>query len=291
MELELSDFDVKELIDSSAAMFKEKTLKHRIDFKTDVEESIGSITADERKIKQVLFNLLSNAFKFTPDKGIITVQARKTDSNFIEISVIDTGIGISLEDQTKLFQPFHQLESPLSKKHAGTGLGLHLCKQFVKSHGGTLWLESEPGKGSRFTFTVPQKTAQHVEQIIDPLTKVLTWKHFMIHIERFFSFYKRTHRKFALMRLKFPEMTKPENYIFIVKILRDHLRKHEILTYHEDLNCYCAILLDVDRETTDEAASRIDMALKENGHPAVIKTVIYMEDGETIEELLKALSI
>ncbi|MBI4710609.1 MAG: GAF domain-containing protein, partial [Nitrospirae bacterium] len=310
MELELSDFDVKELIDSSAAMFKEKTLKHRIDFKTDVEESIGTITADERKIKQVLFNLLSNAFKFTPDGGSVSVQARKVhgsqliahgeesisselsakhyelDRNFIEISVIDTGIGISLKDQTRLFEPFQQLEAPLSKKHAGTGLGLHLCKQFVKSHGGTIWLESEPGKGSRFIFVLPLKTAQHAEQIIDPLTKVLTWKHFMMHIERFFSFYKRTHRKFALMRLKFPEMTKPGNYVSIVKIMRDGLRKHEILTYHEDLNCYCAILLDTDRKTADEAALRIGAALKENGHPAVIKTVIYMEDGETIEGLL-----
>lgn len=312
MELALSEFDIKEFIEGSLIMFKEKTIKHDIEIKTKVEEGIGAITADERKIKQVLLNLLSNAFKFTPDGGSILVQARRMKDegretkdekasivlasevsgrpSFIEISVEDTGTGISLEDQARLFQPFQQLEMPISKKRPGTGLGLHLCKQFVKLHGGKIWVESELGKGSKFTFVIPRRAKQCVGPVIDPLTKVLTWKHFMSHLERFFSFYKRNNRQFGLMKVKFPEMNKPENHVSIVNILKDSIRKHEIITYNENSDCYCIILLDADRQKADEAALRISTALGKNGHPNTVKTAVYMKDGKSIEELLKALN-
>jgi signal transduction histidine kinase len=125
-----------------------------------------------------LFNLLSNAFKFTPDGGSVSVKARHVgaalcgcpregehadsplqngDGNFVEISVTDTGIGIAPEDQKKLFQPFQQIDSALSRKYSGTGLGLNLCKQFVELHEGRLWVESEVDKGSRFVFVIPTK--------------------------------------------------------------------------------------------------------------------------------------
>ena len=135
------------------------------------------------KIKQVLLNLLGNAFKFTDDGGAVRVAAQRCemqdtgykieeqdskeaimhrescivhpDGNFIEISVSDTGIGVSSEDQKKLFQPFQQLESTLTKKYAGTGLGLSISKKIVELHGGRIWVESEEGKGSRFIFIIP----------------------------------------------------------------------------------------------------------------------------------------
>ncbi|MBI4679672.1 MAG: hypothetical protein HY753_00275, partial [Nitrospirae bacterium] len=184
MELELSEFDVKELIDGCLILFKEKSLKHGIALSKNIQDNIGAITADDRKIKQVIINLLSNAFKFTPDGGSVRVQARliqegaviaRSDSDeaiskgeiatpsarndklrdFIEISVEDTGIGIAPEDMDKLFQPFQQLESTLTKKYEGTGLGLKLCKDFVELHGGKIWAESALGKGSRFVFVIP----------------------------------------------------------------------------------------------------------------------------------------
>ncbi len=316
MKLELSEFDLKEFINRSLVMFKEKTLKHRIDFRADVEEGIGAVTSDERKIKQVLFNLLSNAFKFTPDGGSITVRARKievggdekeiltsqhpifssSEGDFIEISVEDTGIGISLEDQARLFQPFQQIEAPISKRHAGTGLGLHICRQFVKLHGGKIWVESEAGKGSKFAFVIPRKAKQQVdqrqvEQIVDTQTKVLRWKHFMLHLERFISFYKRNNRQFGLMRIRFNETNKLENHVSIVNILKENLRRHDIITYNEDLDCCYIILLDADRQIRDEVVLRIGAALEKSGHPNIIKMVVYMEDGETTEELLKALSV
>jgi PAS domain S-box-containing protein len=181
MELELSEFNLNELIDGSLVMFKEKAMKHNIKIAAKVAAGTGNIIADERKIKQVLFNLLSNAFKFTPDGGSVRVQARLVNSeqylvngkklftddysltthgNFVEISVEDTGIGISPEDQKKLFQPFQQIDSTLSRKYSGTGLGLNLCKQFIELHGGRIWIESEVEKGSRFVFSIPLKKVE-----------------------------------------------------------------------------------------------------------------------------------
>ena len=160
MELETSEFDMRELIERSFIMFKEKSFKHRIEAESVIGNGIGKIVADERRIKQVLFNLLSNAFKFTPDGGKITVNVRKIpgDPEQIECSVEDTGIGIKKEDISRLFKPFEQLESVLTKEHGGTGLGLALCKRIMELHGGKIWVESEFGKGSKFIFTLPARS-------------------------------------------------------------------------------------------------------------------------------------
>jgi signal transduction histidine kinase len=154
MEIETGRFDIKGLVEGSLMMFKEKAIKHDIYIKTGVEEGMGEITADGRKIKQVLINLLSNALKFTPDGGKVTVKAKR-QGDYAEISVEDTGVGISAGDRQKLFMPFQQLGDTLTKNHQGTGLGLSLCKRLVEMHGGTIWVESEPGRGSRFAFTLP----------------------------------------------------------------------------------------------------------------------------------------
>jgi len=154
IELELREINLGKLLEGSIAMFREKAIKHRIKTALEIDEKIGNIVADERKIKQIMFNLLGNAFKFTPDGGKVTVTAR-LEGDYIEVSVEDTGIGIAKEDIPKLFQPFQQLESPLTKKYEGTGLGLSLCKKFVELHGGKIWVESQIGRGSKFIFTIP----------------------------------------------------------------------------------------------------------------------------------------
>ncbi|MBI3753421.1 MAG: hypothetical protein HY266_05150 [Deltaproteobacteria bacterium] len=158
MALEPGRFNLKELIDGSLLMFREKTLKHNLELRTEVDAAITEITADERKIKQILVNLISNALKFTPDGGKVTVYAREIKNNgesFTKISVADTGIGITKEDQKRIFRPFEQLAPSLTRNHQGTGLGLALCKRFVEFHGGKIWVESEKGEGARFIFTIP----------------------------------------------------------------------------------------------------------------------------------------
>ncbi|HEV8671148.1 MAG TPA: ATP-binding protein [Candidatus Limnocylindria bacterium] len=153
MELELSSFSLKETINSSVAMLRERAARRGIALDVECDPSVDTIEADERKVKQVLFNLLSNAVKFTPEGGRISVRAR-ADSDVAEISVQDTGVGIAPEDQHRIFEEFAQAASAKSME-ASTGLGLTLAKRFVELHGGALTLESAVGLGSTFTFSLP----------------------------------------------------------------------------------------------------------------------------------------
>ena len=121
----------------------------RLQFNRALEFEYG----DRAKIKQVLLNLLSNAVKFTPEGGRIDVRAALVDGT-VEISVTDTGIGIAPEDQEVLFEEFRQVGKS-DKKAEGTGLGLALCRKFVELHGGRIWVKSQVGQGSTFTFTIP----------------------------------------------------------------------------------------------------------------------------------------
>jgi GAF domain-containing protein/anti-sigma regulatory factor (Ser/Thr protein kinase) len=154
MELELATFDLPLAIDNARTFVRERATNHGITLEVKVDQRIGDIVGDERKIKQILLNLLSNAVKFTPESGRITINARPTNGS-VEISVIDTGIGIALEDQPKIFEEFRQVGTDYAHKIQGTGLGLTLAKKFVELHGGKIWVESEAGKGSTFIFTLP----------------------------------------------------------------------------------------------------------------------------------------
>jgi GAF domain-containing protein len=160
MELELSSFDLPLAIDNARTFVRERAVKHGITLDVDVDEQLGDYVGDERKIKQILLNLLSNAVKFTPEGGRISITANKTD-NGAEISVSDTGVGIAPEDQPKIFEEFRQVGSDSTHKTEGTGLGLTLAKKFVELHGGKIWVESEVGKGSTFSFTLPAKPMPH----------------------------------------------------------------------------------------------------------------------------------
>src|SRR5262249_14224474 len=118
-----------------------------------IDEPLGTIHADERKVKQVLLNLLSNALKFTPEGGHIDVRAA-TNEGLAEISVSDTGVGVAPEDQQAIFEEFRQVGTA-DKKVEGTGLGLAVARKFIELHGGRIWVKSQPGEGSMFTFTLP----------------------------------------------------------------------------------------------------------------------------------------
>jgi two-component system, NtrC family, sensor kinase len=154
MELELATFDLPLAIDNARTFVRERATKHGIALDVAVDDRLGDFLGDERKIKQILLNLLSNAVKFTPEGGRIGIDARQTDGS-VEISVSDTGVGIAAEDQPKVFEEFRQVGSDYAHKVEGTGLGLTLAKKFVELHGGKIWLDSEVGKGSTFTFTLP----------------------------------------------------------------------------------------------------------------------------------------
>jgi GAF domain-containing protein/anti-sigma regulatory factor (Ser/Thr protein kinase) len=156
MELELTRFDMPLAIENARTFVRERATKHGIKLDVMIDERLGDYFGDERKIKQILLNLLSNAVKFTPEGGQIRINARQLNES-VQISVSDTGIGISPEDQARIFEEFRQVGGDHAHKSEGTGLGLTLAKKFVELHGGTIWVESEVGKGSTFTFTLPQK--------------------------------------------------------------------------------------------------------------------------------------
>jgi two-component system, NtrC family, sensor kinase len=154
MELEVTTFHLPDAIENALTLIRERASRHGIKLERVIDDRLGDFSGDERKVKQVLVNLLSNAVKFTPEGGQIKVEANLGDSAVI-VSVTDTGIGIAKEDQEAIFEEFRQVGSNYAQKREGTGLGLTLTKKFIELHGGKLWVESEVGKGSKFTFTLP----------------------------------------------------------------------------------------------------------------------------------------
>ncbi len=163
MELDASDVDLKAILMNSLVMVKEKALKHGITLNAEIDGVPERIRADERKLKQIVYNILSNAIKFTPNGGEIRLFAGRAENDeqnglekFARISVVDNGIGIERKNLERIFEPFVQLDSAINRKYQGTGLGLSLTRKLVELHGGRIWAESEgEGKGSAFRFIIP----------------------------------------------------------------------------------------------------------------------------------------
>ena len=188
LQPDLSGVNLKALLKSSLAEFRQKATNRGMSLLDDVDSAPEAFQADERMLKQTLYHLLTNAIKFTPDGGEVLLRARMVDcivragrrsgdatdfkifqecidtpnmdgaglSQCIEVSVADTGIGLKPEDQTKIFEPFKQVDESMSRRHQGPGIGLPLAKKLVELHGGKLWAESEgPDKGAVFLFILP----------------------------------------------------------------------------------------------------------------------------------------
>ena len=154
LELELGPFHLPTALDNALTLVRERATRHGIRLTQTVDERVGDIVADERKVKQILLNLLSNAVKFTPEGGRVGLTATAAEG-VITIAVSDTGIGIAPEDQAAIFEEFRQVGREDARKQEGTGLGLTLAKKFVELHGGRIWVRSQVGEGSTFSFTLP----------------------------------------------------------------------------------------------------------------------------------------
>jgi CheY-like chemotaxis protein/anti-sigma regulatory factor (Ser/Thr protein kinase) len=154
MELDLDPVVLADLIEHGVAMVRERAARHGISLACEVDPSIGIVQGDERKLKQVILNLLSNAVKFTLDGGSVTIEARRVGDE-VQVSVRDTGIGIAEQEQQRIFEAFQRGGRATRTNTEGTGLGLTLSKRIVDLHGGRLWMESELGVGSTFSFAIP----------------------------------------------------------------------------------------------------------------------------------------
>ena len=156
VELVVHPFSLREALERGVVIVRERATEDgvRVAFAADPEVDV--VEGDERRIKQVIFNLLSNAVKFTPAGGEIDVSATRVNGE-VRVSVADTGPGIAPEDRDRIFEEFQQSETGVGQRE-GTGLGLALSKRFVELHGGRIWLESELGRGSTFTFALPSRS-------------------------------------------------------------------------------------------------------------------------------------
>ncbi|MBD2341132.1 response regulator [Calothrix sp. FACHB-156] len=166
MELQLASISIPPLCESSLNFVKQQARQKQIQLNCQIDDNVTEIQADERRLLQVLVNLLANAVKFTPEGGSIRLDVRMNLSEqTVEFRVIDTGIGIAAADMSKLFQPFVQLDSSLSRRYPGTGLGLSLVRRIVDLHGGSIRVESELGLGSCFSVILPWHPLQEYDDL------------------------------------------------------------------------------------------------------------------------------
>jgi two-component system, NtrC family, sensor kinase len=161
LTLDLSDYSLEDIAQTVRSTLEPLAADKKLAFKVEVSPKLPAGHGDGRRLTQVLINLVGNAIKFT-DTGEVVITARATDELF-RLSVRDTGPGISAADQAKLFQEFQQADNAITRKKGGTGLGLAISKRIVEMHGGRIWLESQVGKGSTFSFTVPVRVERQVE--------------------------------------------------------------------------------------------------------------------------------
>jgi len=167
MELRVQQVTVAEIVTQVAATVEPLTAQKKIELRV-AEDSAGDITADAGKVKQMLLNLVSNAVKFTPEGGVVTIGTRRLDST-VELTVTDTGIGIAKQDQDRIFHEFQQVDSGVGRSQPGTGLGLTLTRRFARLHGGDVRLESLPDQGSVFTITLPITSVHGHQATVDAL--------------------------------------------------------------------------------------------------------------------------
>lgn len=162
MELIIEQFSVHNAIDETLTLIKEKAAKRNVILKKELDPRLDIIDADKNKFSQILLNLLDNAVKFSKDYGgTVTITTKKLD-DIAQFSVSDTGIGISEKDMEKLFKAYEKLDLGISKKYEGTGLGLVISKYLVEMHGGKIAVVSKFGEGSTFTFLLPLKQKEEL---------------------------------------------------------------------------------------------------------------------------------
>ena len=157
IELEINRFSLREALERGLVMVRERATKDGVQLVLELDPAAEVVEGDERRIRQVIFNLLSNAVKFTPPGGRVELKSAPLDGEVL-VSVTDTGPGIAAEDQERIFEEFQQTEAGAGQRE-GTGLGLALSKRLVELHGGRIWVDSEPGEGSAFVFTLPSRAA------------------------------------------------------------------------------------------------------------------------------------
>jgi len=295
MAMEVSAVSLATLLDNSLVMVKEKCLKQGIALTVDIPEPIRTlvICADERKLKQIMFNLLSNAAKFTPEAGAITVSANMetptppdAHPSTLLISVCDTGIGIPASHQDRLFGEFYQVAGSASDKTPGTGLGLSLVKRMVELHGGEVWVESEgENQGSAFRFTLP------LQRMADPAAEgaATTPSAAMRRVSDFVDRALAGDGRFCLCRVEPTDRSGAVAQDAVMQEFNAAKRGDDTVMVDEDGH-FVLILTNTDRAGAEAAlerlVARIEARLGANWLRAV---AVCPDDGKTADALMDVL--
>lgn len=306
MDLQFSDVFVKDLLEGSTMFIREKAMSHSIRLELAVGEDVGAIYGDERRLKQVIVNLLSNAVKFTPDQGAIALSAATVpaaalfdgigwppeethgrDEMYLLVSVEDSGCGIRDEDIVKLFQPFQQVGSSVYQdKPEGTGLGLALSRNIVELHGGKIWVESDYGHGSTFSFAVP--AAPLAGPAID-VANGKDWQLFISHLQSFQGLQERDGTGFAVLRLELAGSGDVARQQKFKEFLNRAIRRHELNVCLAQENGIYVILMGIDRAGLELALARIEQMAKDEGLIFTTEVTAFPDDGVTVETFIHTL--
>lgn len=288
-ELHVREFDLANLMEESIALFQEKAVKYNLVLSLKMDEKIKNILADRRKIKQIIFNLMSNATKFTPAGGRIILQSKEEEEEYL-ISVADTGKGIAKENQEKIFEKFQQLDAGYKKKYAGTGVGLALVREFIHMHKGRVWVESELGKGANFIFSVP---------------KDLDYKIFRIYMDEAFSqaMIEGLFLAFIMVKLRLQEGEKTED-VLINQIIEDIEQVINKALYRPEDKLfklrygYCAVVLgktgrdsvEVVFDRVKEGIDKYILTRRMEERDLEVQMFTYPEEVTTEEQIIKKLN-
>lgn len=230
MELHLEEVDLDTFLTDVEIIINPLIVKKQLQFSINKDKNLPMIQADSGKLKQIMYNLLSNAVKFTPVKGSVSIKVASKDK-IVEISVSDSGVGISKEEQDIIFQEFKQGETFQSIEFKGTGLGLALTKQLIEMHGGKIWVESEPNKGSRFTFILP----------VDPQLD-LNLKEFTVRTEQADTLKKDKKSK----KIKTPVIPSEQQKYHLLALLNSELKNKKINEFTNKLDYPIHFALNID---------------------------------------------
>ncbi|MDP2182021.1 MAG: ATP-binding protein [Actinomycetota bacterium] len=286
MELRPSQVRLADLLEGSLNMVREQCLRKGVALALELGPDAQAVllTADERMLKQVMFNLLSNAMKFTPRDGRNIVSAR-IERDEIVVSVVDTGIGIAPEQQEAIFEEFYQVRSDYSDKTAGTGLGLPLVAQMVALHGGRTWLESAGiDKGSTFSFAIPLKrqdepTEEAAEQEASNEGPLDTIETFISH-----------HDHVCLCRFEPLDLSAPVDHVALLQGLESGKRAGDLVLEIASER-YALLLTDIGRQDAETACRRIAVSLETTlAMPWHWAIAVSPDEGRDPEGLLEILS-
>ena len=287
IEMKIEELDPRALIEFILSSLRPQAEGRSIQLKMEIEKKLPSVYGDREKVEQILTNLVGNAIKFTPEGGEISVSAQPSlrGGNKLAISVRDVGIGISEDQQEKIFEKFHQVEGSLHRSVSGTGLGLAITKGLVETHHGEIWVESEIGKGSTFTFTLPISEGERRDL------------HFRFIFDREFQRVQETDSSLTLFLVEIMDQKDEVKDLLLEKLeesLKKCLCRRADIVLRRKREKLLAALCEADVKAAGIIRRRLEQAIQNNpdvslDSPPVIKMgmATYPEEADSKRELFR----